>query len=169
MMWWIFTSFLWKSSLDGLASSHIQCLTLSGAPKTLLYCMEYNWPTTDSAPACQECHQNSRRGQDMHCTSSACQSMSADCPSKISLVFWWVYSTRSWVLLPRHHCCHCWSNDDNWLHWLLSVAIVIAPLDMLPEMMITPWPTLSFVVAVLSCRPPPPRRPRWLKFEREIN
>ncbi len=36
----------WKSSLDGLASSHVLRLTLSGTPKILLYCMEYKRPTT---------------------------------------------------------------------------------------------------------------------------
>ncbi len=44
------TSSLWKSSLDGLASLHVSHLTLSGAPKILLYCMEYNWPTTFLCP-----------------------------------------------------------------------------------------------------------------------
>jgi hypothetical protein len=39
-------SSLWKSSLDGLASSHVLRLTLSGAPKILLYCTEYRRPTT---------------------------------------------------------------------------------------------------------------------------
>jgi hypothetical protein len=34
-------SSLWKSSLDGLASSHVLRLTLSGTPKILLYCTEY--------------------------------------------------------------------------------------------------------------------------------
>jgi hypothetical protein len=37
---------LWKSSLDGLASSHVSRLTLSGMPKILLYCTEYRRPTT---------------------------------------------------------------------------------------------------------------------------
>ncbi len=37
---------LWKSSLDGLASSHVLHLTLSGAPKILLYCTEYRRPTS---------------------------------------------------------------------------------------------------------------------------
>ncbi len=46
MTWWIVTSSLWKSSLDGLASSHVQCLTLLGMPKILLYCTEYNRPMT---------------------------------------------------------------------------------------------------------------------------
>ncbi len=46
MMWWIFTSSLWKSSLGGLASSHVLRLTLLGVPKIPLYCTEYNWPTT---------------------------------------------------------------------------------------------------------------------------
>jgi hypothetical protein len=32
--------------LNGLALSHVSRLTLSGAPKILLYCMEYNRPTT---------------------------------------------------------------------------------------------------------------------------
>jgi hypothetical protein len=49
-MWKVFmsktTSSLWKSSLDGLASSHILRLTLLGPPKILLYCTEYNRPTT---------------------------------------------------------------------------------------------------------------------------
>jgi hypothetical protein len=40
------TSSLWKSSLDGLVSLHVSRLTLSGGPKKLLYCTEYNWPTT---------------------------------------------------------------------------------------------------------------------------
>ncbi len=35
-----------KSSLDGLASSHVLQLTLSGVPKILLYCTEYRRPTT---------------------------------------------------------------------------------------------------------------------------
>jgi hypothetical protein len=39
-------SSLWKSSLGGLASSHVLRLTLSGVPKILLYCMEYRWPMT---------------------------------------------------------------------------------------------------------------------------
>ncbi len=47
MTWWIFTWSLWKSSLDGLASSHVQHLTLLDAPKILLYSTEYNRPTTD--------------------------------------------------------------------------------------------------------------------------
>ncbi len=37
---------LWKSSLDGLASSQVLRLTLSGAPKIILYCTEYRQPTT---------------------------------------------------------------------------------------------------------------------------
>ncbi len=32
--------------LNGLAFSHVSRLTLSGAPKILLYCTEYRWPTT---------------------------------------------------------------------------------------------------------------------------
>jgi hypothetical protein len=40
-------SSLWKSSLHGLASSHVLRLTLSGTPKILLYCTEYRRPTTD--------------------------------------------------------------------------------------------------------------------------
>ncbi len=32
--------------LNGLALSHVSPLTLSGAPKILLYCMEYRRPTT---------------------------------------------------------------------------------------------------------------------------
>jgi hypothetical protein len=32
--------------LNGLALSHVSCLTLSGAPKILLYCTEYRRPTT---------------------------------------------------------------------------------------------------------------------------
>jgi hypothetical protein len=39
-------SSLWKSSLDGLASSHVSRLTLSGAPKIHLYCTEYRRPMT---------------------------------------------------------------------------------------------------------------------------
>ncbi len=33
--------------LNGLACSHVSCLTLSGMPKILLYCMEYKQPTTE--------------------------------------------------------------------------------------------------------------------------
>jgi hypothetical protein len=47
-------SSLWKSSLDGLASSHVLHLTLSGAPKILLYCMEYRRPTTNWHKLCLE-------------------------------------------------------------------------------------------------------------------
>ncbi len=43
---WCGESLPWKSSLDGLASSQVSHLTLSGAPKILLYCTEYNQPTT---------------------------------------------------------------------------------------------------------------------------
>ncbi len=46
MTWWIFTLSLWKSSLDGLASSHVLHQTLSGAPKIVLYCTEYKQPMT---------------------------------------------------------------------------------------------------------------------------
>ena len=50
MTWKVFMSkttlSLWKYSLDGLASSIIMCLTLSDATKILLYCTEYNGPTT---------------------------------------------------------------------------------------------------------------------------
>jgi hypothetical protein len=48
------SSSLWKSSLDGLASSRVSHLTLSGAPKKLLYCTEYNWPTTNSPTTATE-------------------------------------------------------------------------------------------------------------------
>jgi hypothetical protein len=50
MKWKVFKSKTfsshWKSSLDGLASSHLSWLTLSGTPKILLYCMEYRWHMT---------------------------------------------------------------------------------------------------------------------------
>ncbi len=39
---------LWRFSLDGLASSHVLRLTLSGAPKILLYWTEYRRPMTIS-------------------------------------------------------------------------------------------------------------------------
>jgi hypothetical protein len=35
-----------KTWLNGLASSHVLHLALSGTPKLLLYCTEYRWPTT---------------------------------------------------------------------------------------------------------------------------
>ncbi len=53
MMWWLChhisnevlgsTPQTW---LNGLALSQVSRLTLSGTPKILLYCTEYNWPST---------------------------------------------------------------------------------------------------------------------------
>jgi hypothetical protein len=116
---------LWKSSLNGLASSHVLRLTLSGAPIILLYCTEYKRPTT-LAP-----------------TNEAIMGSMRKKPYRRKITLYWVkWSVRVvsfWVLTTMHKSLKrvetCQKN-----HFIFQLfAMLTHSLDLIFQMVFTLW------------------------------